>query len=193
MTHTRYSGSFDRSVACSERWRRGSPVSSGALASGMAAIVRFEAEQQLRALYEGRLVRVGWEHDAGSIRKIPITKLRKDTVDRVFQANTKYLYDQHGQIVYPNEWQTRCNVAPYVYFIAEERSVHDFEGPSRADRARPTAEEVVATRRPKPTPSRLAVARRARPPEPDASAQTHRMCAHTRAPFSEGANRGLSA
>jgi hypothetical protein len=69
---------------------------------------------------------VGWEHDADSMRKIPAVRCNKETLDRVFKTDVRFLTDQHGEVIYPHEFAAKLQVAPYCYFIHPWRVTHSF-------------------------------------------------------------------
>ncbi|KAA0161176.1 hypothetical protein FNF28_05171 [Cafeteria roenbergensis] len=93
----------------------------------MAAMKRFEAAQRLRDANDRRLIRIGWEHDADSIKKIPATRCTKANLDRIFETDIRFLFDQHGEVLHPHQFAEKLQVAPYCYFIKPWESPHRFD------------------------------------------------------------------
>lgn len=66
-----------------------------------------------------------WEHDPSSIVSVPLFRLNEHNINRIFKCETSYLIDQFGVVLWPQEWERKCQPPPWKYFIVPKEKMHD--------------------------------------------------------------------
>ncbi|CAE7368215.1 unnamed protein product, partial [Symbiodinium sp. KB8] len=134
----------------------GRPCASACRAQTAQAVAlarRARAPPEANPRLARRPAQIGWEHDADSIKKIPATRCTKANLDRIFETDIRFLFDQvrhpngapgsrpggnrvlvqlvavleHGEVLHPHQFAEKLQVAPYCYFIKPWESPHRFD------------------------------------------------------------------
>eukprot|EP00937_MAST-01D_sp_MAST-1D-sp2_P004793 g4793.t1 len=80
----------------------------------------------------GGFVRVGWRNDDKSVLRIPRSVLTEEHVEKLFdveKGKIDYLIDEFDEVIWPDDWATRCQNKPWRYHIVlkDEVEVDDVQ------------------------------------------------------------------
>ena len=102
------------------------------------------AQRQARQKAAQELIRLGFENDPNSFKKMPRNRLTKVNADKVFEVDIDYLQDDTGTVIYPDDWMWHCLPAPFTYFIVEKQKL-EYIPDAKEDPAYAGDAQVVVT------------------------------------------------